>query len=222
MTEDEAILPRIKRVKKEKKKIKIPVLNILLVVFCSFLLMIATFIQLNITHFIIPHDIFSNKALTKADFLYTYTIIPQIPAVMFIAGLLGRRLGITSVVIYILTGLFLLPVFALGGGIRYVFEYGFGYIIAYIPAVFLAGSILKEEFSFKNILKASFAGVIAIHIIGISYMLFIAILNHEGWEFIKGWIVSQSMLKIAYDFILSIISLFIAKYINKYVKYLIG
>lgn len=221
MTDEETMVPRIQRVKKEKKKIKIPVLNILLVLFCAFLLMIATFVQLNITHFIIPHDIFSNKALTKADFLYTYSIIPQIPAVLFVVGLLGRRLSITSIVIYILIGLFLLPVFALGGGPKYCLEPGFGYIIAYIPAVFFAGSILKSGFSFKNILKATLIGVLTIHIIGIIYMLFIAAIRHEGFEFIKGWILSQSMLKIAYDYVLSAAALFVAKYANKYVNYLL-
>ena len=222
MTDDDTMLPRIKRVSKEKKKLKIPVLNILLVLFCSFLLMVSTFVQFNITHFILPFDIFSNKALTKADFLYTYSIIPQVPAVMFVVGLLGRRLGITSIVIYILTGLFLLPVFALGGGVRYVLEPGFGYIMAYIPAVFFTGSILKSGFSIKNILKAALIGVVTIHFIGIIYMLFICAVKHEGWAFIKGWILSQSMLKIAYDYALSLIAMFIAKYVNKYIKYLIS
>ena len=68
MTDDESMIPKIKRVKKEKKKIKIPFLNILLVLFCSFLLMVSTFVQLNITHFIIPVDIFSNNHLTKENF----------------------------------------------------------------------------------------------------------------------------------------------------------
>ncbi len=222
MSSDEVIVPRIKRVSKEKKKLKIPVLNILLVLFCSFLLMAATFIQFDITHFIIPHDIFSNKALTKEDFLYTFSIIPQIPAVMFVVGLLGRRLGITSIVIYILTGLFLLPIFALGGGARYVLEPGFGYIVAYIPAVFFAGSILKSGFSFRNILKAALIGIVTIHFIGIIYMLFISALRHEGLAFIKGWIISQSLLKIAYDYVLGVVALIIAKFANKYIKYLIG
>lgn len=222
MTDDEAMVPRIKRVKKEKRKIKIPVLNLLLVLFCTFLLMTATFIQLNITHFIIPHDIFSNKALTKDDLLYTFSIIPQVPAVLFIVGMMGRRVGITSIIIYILTGLFLLPIFALGGGPKYVLEPGFGYIAAYIPAVFFAGSILESGFSFKNILKAALVGVCTIHFIGIIYMLFISALKHEGGEFIKGWILSQSMLKIAYDYVLSIIALIVAKLANKYVKFIIG
>ena len=219
---DEAMVPRIKRVKKEKKKIKIPVLNILLVLFCSFLLIVATFIQLDITHFIIPHDLFSNKALTKEDFLYTFSIIPQIPAVLLIVGLLGRRLGLTSIIIYILMGLCSVPIFALGGGIDYLAEFGFGYILAYLPAAFLAGSFLEEEFSFKNILKATFVGVMTIHFIGIIYMLMVVIFKHQGWAFIKGWILAQSVLKIAYDFVLSFIALVFAKYGSKFIKYLIS
>ena len=216
------MVPRIKRVKKEKKKIKIPVLNILLVLFCSFLLIVATFIQLDITHFIIPHDLFSNKSLTKEDFLYTFSIIPQIPAVLLIVGLLGRRLGLTSIIIYILMGLCSVPIFALGGGLDYLAEFGFGYILAYLPAAFLAGSFLEEEFSFKNILKATFVGVMTIHFIGIIYMLMVVIFKHQGWAFIKGWILAQSVLKIAYDFALSFIALVFAKYGSKFVKYLIS
>ena len=219
---DEAMIPQIKRVKKEKKQIKIPILNLILVLFCSFLLIIATFIQLNLTHFIIPLDLFSNKALTKNDFLYTFSIIPQIPAVLFIIGLLGQRMGITSILIYILMGLCSVPIFALGGGIDYLFEFGFGYILAYIPAGFFVGKVLKENYSVKNILKASLIGVLLIHFIGIIYMLVIVLFRQEGWIFIKGWILAQSLLKIAYDYVLSAMALFIARYGNKFVNYLIG
>ena len=154
MTEQqEAMVPRIKRISKEKKHIKIPTLNLLLVFLCVFLLICATFIQLNITHPIIP-NLFSEKHLVKADFFYTYTIIPQVPVVLFIVGLLGRKMGLTSIILYILLGLCGLPIFAIGGGISYITEPGFGYILAYIPAGYFAGSILKDDFSFINILKA--------------------------------------------------------------------
>ena len=96
---------------------------------------------------------------------------------MFVIGLLGRKLSLTSIIIYILTGLFLLPIFALGGGIGYFKEFGFGYILAYLPAAFFAGSIIKEEFSFKIIFKAALTGVLIIHIIGLIYMFIIAQFN---------------------------------------------
>ena len=108
--------------------------------------------------------------------------------------------------------MFVIPVFALGGGPKYVLEYGFGYILAYIPAIFFADSILKSGFSNRNILHAVVVGVLTIHITGVLYMLFIAGLQHEGWTFISGWISHQSGIKIIYDMVLSFFALFIVKY----------
>ena len=77
--------------------------------FCSFLIVIATFLQLDVTHFIIPSKLFTGEPLTIKDFIFTYKYIPQVPAILFITGLLGRRLGITSILLYIITGLFFMP-----------------------------------------------------------------------------------------------------------------
>lgn len=204
---------RVKTVKPKKKGVRFSIGSLVLILFCSFLLVISTFLQLDITHLIIPAKLFSGEPLKFKDFLYTYQFIPQIPAVLFIVGLLGRRLGITSIILYILIGLFIMPVFALGGGWRYVFEYGFGYILAYIPAGFLLGTILKKGgYTYKNTAKAVFLSVLLIHLVGLSYMMGLAVLKHTGWGFVGSWLVSQSGLKIVYDFIFSYIAVLIAKY----------
>ena len=131
-------------------------------------------------------------------------------------------MGLTSIILYILLGLCGLPIFAIGGGISYITEPGFGYILAYIPAGYFAGSILKDDFSFINILKAGFIGVLIIHFVGIIYMLIVALIKEDGWNFIKGWLLTQSILKLTYDYILSIFALIIAKYGNKFVKFLLA
>ena len=217
----ETKVPNIKRIDK-KKRLRIPFLNILLVFACVFLLILSTFVQIKLMHPIIPFDVFSNNELTNEDFWYTYYLIPQIPAVLFVTGLMGRKLGMTSIILYILIGLFALPIFALGGGAGYFMYYGFGYILAYIPAVCIVGSILHNDYSPKNILKSVLFGVLVIHLLGIFYMLFLVVLRHGGLEFIKGWILSQSLLKIVYDYILGIVVVYIAKYCNKFINYLIS
>ena len=184
--------PKIRVVKKQIEGIRLSFGSLLLILCCTFLLILATF--------------------SVQDFLHTYKLIPQVPVVMFIGAFLGRKFGITSVLLYILLGLFVIPVFALGGGPKYIFEYSFGYILAYIPAIFFAGSILKSGFSNRNILHAVLVGVLTIHIIGILYMLFIAGLKHDGWTFMSGWICSQSGAKIIYDLVFSFAAVFIAKY----------
>jgi len=187
---------------------------LLLIICCTFLIILSTFVQLDIIHFILPMEIFKGVKLNYSDFLYTYKIIPQIPVVMFVGAFLGRKYGITCIILYILLGLFVMPVFALGGGPHYVLEYGFGYILAYIPAVFFMSSILKSGFSNRNIIHSILVGVLTIHIIGILYMLFIAGLRHEGREFVIGWICAQSGAKIAYDMVLSFATVFLAKYLK--------
>jgi biotin transporter BioY len=202
----------IKLIKKQIEGIRLSFGTLLLVVCCTFLIIVATFLQLNISHFIIPKELFTGENLVFKDFIHTYRFIPQIPVVMFVGAFLGRKYGITSVLLYIVLGLASLPIFALGGGPKYIFEYGFGYILAYIPAIFFAGSILKSGFSNKNILKATIVGVLTIHLIGVLYMLFIAGIKHEGWTFMSSWISAQSGVKIIYDIVFSFATLFIAKY----------
>lgn len=188
---------------------------------CSFLIVIATFTQFDFNHFIIPfdalsyiHSDFKNPSIL-AHFVKHYRYIPQIPAIMFIVALLGRRFGIASTLLYIITGLFFAPVFALGGGLDYVFQYGFGYIIAYIPAVFFAGSILKSGLTYRNMGQATLVGVLTIHIVGILYMVFLATLQRENFDLIMGWIAAQSGTKIIYDLIFGFIAMVAAKITKK-------
>lgn len=204
----------IKIVKKQIEGIRLSFGSLLLVLCCTFLIILATFVQLNISHFIIPSGVFNGEHLTIHDFIHSYKLIPQIPVIMFVGAFLGRKYGITSILLYIILGLFIIPVFALGGGPKYVVEYSFGYILAYIPAVFFAGSILKSGFSNRNIFHAVLVGVLTIHLIGIAYMLFLAGLRHEGWAFMSSWICSQSGVKIIYDFIFSFAAVFIARYVK--------
>ena len=65
--------------------------------------------QIDINHFFLP----KGENLTLQDYIYTYKIIPQVPIVMFAGAFLGRKYGIASILLYILLGLFVIPVFAL-------------------------------------------------------------------------------------------------------------
>lgn len=195
---------------------------------CSFLIVIATFTQFDFHHFIIPFDFMSyigtnfKDPAVAAHFIKHYRYIPQVPVIMFIAALLGRRYGIASVSIYILVGLFFAPVFALGGGLDYVFQYGFGYIIAYVPAVFFAGSILKSGLTYRNMAQATLVGVITIHLVGILYMMFMATLQRESFTSILGWISLQSGAKVFYDLFFGFLAMIAARFTKKILWVAIG
>ena len=77
---------------------------------------------INLKHYIIPMDLFTNKNLSMDNFIFCIPFIPQVPIVMFICSVLGRKMALTSVLLYLIIGLFFVPVFALGGGIKINFH----------------------------------------------------------------------------------------------------
>lgn len=86
---------------------------------------------------------------------------------------LGRRDGALAVLIYIVMGLLGLPVFTQGGGVGYVFNPSFGYLIGFVPATFLAG-LLCERLNKKTtgkVFAAALIGMIPIYLCGITYQV---------------------------------------------------
>ncbi len=216
----EVLIPKMKKLSKQQRKIKIPVLECLLVLFSILLLIGATFVNINLKHYIIPSTLFSGH-LNTADFVYSFSIIPQIPALMFICSSLGKKMASVAVILYILCGLFIFPIFALGGGVQYLAEFSFGYILGYLPAVVVGGSFLHRKYSFLNMFLAALCAVLIIHFLGIIYMIFIALIKHENGTFISGWIHSQSGLKMIYDIVISFVLILMGKYINYFLKFVL-
>jgi len=65
--------------------------------------------------------------------------------VLLAALLLGKKYGLLSIVVYLLCGIVGLPVFSKGGaGIAHLFGPTGGYLLSYLPAVFLAGFICER------------------------------------------------------------------------------
>ncbi len=217
---EEILIPKMKRLSSRQKKVKIPINNFVLIILCVLLIIGATFVNITIKHFGIPAGFSFGKHFDYEDYVYTFSIIPQIPVLMFVCSGLGKKLATTCTFLYIVLGLAGLPVFALGGGLGYIGEYSFGYILAYLPAVFIAGSILRKKYSFLKMFLAALAGVLIIHFCGIFYMVILALLKREGGVFIGSWIAAQSGLKIIYDIVLSFIAILIGKYINEFLKFL--
>ena len=188
--------------------------------FCVLLIIIATFTQLTIKHPYLPLDTltFLSQDVTDSQILHhfikSYKYIPQIPIVFFIVALMGRKFGILAIVSYIILGFFF-PIFALGGGISYLFEYGFGYILAFIPAVFFVVTILKTKPDFLRIFLISIIGVVIIHILGILYMLFISTLRHAPMDLVMSWIFSQSGIQIFYDIFFSFLAIYLGRQLRK-------
>ena len=211
---------QINSFKYKGEPIKITFGTLILTGLCVLLIIIATFTQITLKHPYFPLNTFTFLAGNVTDteilhhFIKSYKYIPQIPVVFFIVALLGRKFGILSILLYIILGLFF-PIFALGGGISYLFEYGFGYILAFIPAIFFAGTLLKGKTDLLRIFLISLIGVLTIHILGILYMFFIATLRHAPMDLVTGWIISQSGVQIIYDIFFAMIAIFLGRQARK-------
>jgi biotin transport system substrate-specific component len=143
---------------------------------------------------------------------------PIIPITLqsFFCGLaaivLGKKLGTLSQAIYLLLGLFGLPVFAQGGGISYVLKPSFGFLLGFIVGAYVTGEIISRFNAPKkwHYLLAVIAGQIAIYAFGIPYMYLIlnVYLNKPGFGFIV--LLSTNIPYFVKDCILSVVTAFIA------------
>ncbi len=210
------ITPEIESFKYSGEPVRFTVGTLVLIALSVLIIIMSTFTQLPII------DIFSLNETSEGFRLSNYLVdsacyfyIPQLPAVFFVIALLDRRYGLSAIILYILIGLFWLPVFGMGGGIHYISEYGFGYILAYIPATFITATIIKNNYGFLNILKAVILGVLAIHVIGVLYMLFISTLFNTSADMITGWITSQSGIKVFYDILFCMCAIYLARFVKK-------
>lgn len=197
----------IRQVKRPSKQLKFGLGMLALIAACLMLLVIATFTQLK-------YDF--NLPETSPISVFHFEYIPQVPVVIFIAALLGRKWGVLTVLLYIALGLSPnYPIFGLGGGLSYIFKYNFGYIAAYIFAVYFCAKELKNEDSVIHSILGALYGVLIIHVIGIIYMTTISFMQHDSNLFIYDLIYYQSLSKILYDVFFALIAVFIAKLCKK-------
>ncbi len=96
---------------------------------------------------------------------------------MLAGMLLGAKLGALSVGVYIALGLMGLPIFTSGGGITYVFQPTFGYMIGFVLAAALTGWISRkvERPGFVRLLLAGLAGTVVIYLCGTVYFYLISV-----------------------------------------------
>ena len=214
----------IKNVKNTKFINKFPVLSIgalTVVLFCTFLIIISTFTPIYPKIFSIPQEAFANpteffsKIHSIDKITKTVYYIPQIPIIIMIAAILGPRLGLLSVLVYIIVGLTGFPVFASGGGLNYYTQLGFGYILGFIPGMYTTGNILSGKLKPFTTFRASIIGVIAIHIVGIIYLTTILFIKHESIFAIFGWIWQLSGMQFFYDIIFAMLAILIGRFLRK-------
>jgi biotin transport system substrate-specific component len=103
----------------------------------------------------------------------------QLAAVFFVSCAGGRNAGVLSQIAYVLLGLTWLPVFTGGGGLGYIHEASFGYLLGFIPAAWICGTMaFAESLRIESLALSCLAGLGTVHGLGILYMM---IGSHISW-----------------------------------------
>ena len=88
--------------------------------------------------------------------------------------LLGVKWGVFSQVLYVGLGLLGFPIFTMGGGLSYLVQPSFGFLLGLIPSAFVIGKLAKRPLTFWGTALAMLAGLAVLYAIGVPYMALIA------------------------------------------------
>ncbi|TQR39718.1 biotin transporter BioY [Lysinibacillus sphaericus] len=137
---------------------------------------------------------------------------------VFLAGsLLGSRNGLQSQLVYIGVGLVGLPVFTQGGGITYVLQPTFGFLIGFALAALVSGFMIErvDTPTKKHFIGANIVGLFIIYAVAVPYLY----VSLNFWLHMKtSWshiFVVGFLNSIGADFCLAIASAFLAERLYK-------
>lgn len=94
-----------------------------------------------------------------------------LPVMVLLAGIvLGSNYGALAMTVYVMLGLFGLPVFSAPpfGGLAYLAKPTFGYILGYIGAAYVVGKIYRPQ-KFWTAIAAVLGGLAVLYSVGLSY-----------------------------------------------------
>lgn len=133
-----------------------------------------------------------------------------------LAGIiLGPIKGMVAMAIYLILGLVGLPVFSLGGGIGYITQPSFGFILGFIPGAYVAGFIYNKINlqPYPRALVSFIGGTIIVYLIGITYMFFILKFYLAKPEISLIATISSMIPYIIKDIVLAILAASLGRYI---------
>ena len=120
----------------------------------------------------------------------------QIGAVLVVGCLGGKNAGALSQIAYLILGLIFLPVFTQGGGIGYLKQPDFGYLLGFIPGAWVCGFLaFQASPKLESLAFSCVCGLLTIHLTGLSYL----ILSHVfSWPVTEVLTLGQAALKYSF------------------------
>lgn len=123
----------------------------------------------------------------------------QVGAVLLTGCVGGKNAAALSQIAYLVLGLalfqvFEFPVFTQGGGLSYVREPGFGYLLGFVPAGWVCGHLaFQNPPKLENLALSALSGLGIVHALGIIYLTVASLLgwlqavSASYWELLLGY-----------------------------------
>ena len=126
----------------------------------------------------------------------------QIPTIIFLTLIFHKKVVFKAFSLYIILGLFILPVFHQGGSLGYLLTPNFGYLLGLYPLIKIIDNLNNSnKINFGNFLKKGFIAIGAMHLTGIFYN-FIQITLYSQYNLFLYNLGKYSLGKIGYHFLM--------------------
>ncbi len=126
----------------------------------------------------------------------------QIPTIILLTLIFHKKVVFRAFSIYIILGLFILPIFHQGGSLGYLLTPNFGYLLGLYPLIKIINNLNnKNKINVGNFLKKGFIAIGAMHLTGIFYN-FLQIIFHSQYNLFLYNLGKYSLGKIGYHFLM--------------------
>ena len=126
----------------------------------------------------------------------------QIPTIILLTLIFHKKVVFSAFTIYIILGLFILPVFHQGGSLGYLLTPNFGYLLGVYPLIKIIDNLnYRNKLNIGNFLKNGFIAISAMHLTGIIYN-FIQIIFYSKFNLFLYNLGKYSLGKIGYHFLM--------------------
>ncbi|MDA9683232.1 biotin transporter BioY, partial [Prochlorococcus sp. AH-736-P10] len=108
--------------------------------------------------------------LNKSSNTFEMPITWQIPTIILLTLIFHKKVVFRAFSIYIIVGLFVLPVFHQGGSIGYLLTPNFGYLLGLYPLINIIDNLNnRNKINIGNFLKNGIIAIGTMHLTGIFY-----------------------------------------------------
>ena len=126
----------------------------------------------------------------------------QIPTIILLTLIFHKKVVFRAFSIYIILGLFILPVFHKGGSLGYLLTPNFGYLLGLYPLIKIIDNLnTRNKINVNNFLKNGILAIVAMHLTGIFYN-FIQTIFYSQFNLFLYNLGKYSLGKIGYHFLM--------------------